>query len=597
MRSLPASVWIWSVVTVVLGSSCSPDEETVLRLDVENASRQANGLRVSLALTPPRQFEAQLVGRYQRLSLPLGDIRTQTVELGLEVLEGSTLLGASKQAFTLGAGFSPPVRIRIDERGQPSLWGPEGPLDAGDDTAPLDSGASDANRNDDGAMEPDALQPDVVRPSALIWSMSGSRPVIDGHAEEVWINALARGYDFPHLIVEDGVAAPTAAPRARWAGLRDSLGLYLFVQVEDDSLVVDGSKGPSVPDDAKEPWEDDSIEIFLDGDRMPATGLLDNVNDGILQIRFGENFVRSPDADRVSRVVPVPGYQVAWQVASNGYSFEAFFPAQQLGVDPKPGRAILIDLHVNDDDAGDLEFKSRWKTSWASKVNQTFNNKELWGQATFVAEALQPRIEIPRMSPPTIDGNAQDWPASRWPLTHLHQPASERAGPLSPDDLHATLAVGGDEAALYFVVEVTDDVASIQDFHPWFDDVVEIVMSPEDPTANAAPTPATRLFFRANASNAAQPPDHNTDVDLARVAFAWQVVSPTRRRLEVALPWSLWPQSPSQSVFGIDVVVWDDDEGDGIAKHRAGWMSKGHVPAVGPFPRRLLGTAKLALPK
>ncbi|MDX2020884.1 MAG: sugar-binding protein [Deltaproteobacteria bacterium] len=585
MRWLPAKLVL--ALLGVSGFACSPSEETVLRLDVENLSPLATGLRISLNLSPPRQFEATLLGRSQRVALPLGDTRAQDIDLGLVVLNQGTALGELHRPFFLPAGISPPVRLLIDQQGRPWIL-PDGSLI----DAAIDVAASEVQQDAqdvDASTSPDGPVAESIRPLARVWSRAGPRPVIDGHADAVWMNALARGYDFPHFIVEEGAALPMAVPKARWAGLRDELGLYLFVQVQDDSIVVDGTKGVGVPDDGKAPWEDDSIEIFLDGDQLPATGVLDDINDSALQVRFGESLVRGPFSDTVSRVVPVPGYQVAWQRNSHGYSFEAFFPAQQLGVPTTPGRSILMDLHVNDDDAGDMVFTSAWKLAWASDRNQTFNNKQLWGQAVFMPEALQPLIEVPRMAAPLIDGDANEWPAFRWPLNHVFPAA---ASPMATHDLHAELALGQDESSLYLVIEVTDDVTSIQDFHPWFDDVVEIVVLPQDPTANASQAPATRLFFRPNATKVAQPPYHNTNIDTERVAFAWRAVSPTRRRLEVALPWSLWAGNDAQGAFGLDVVVWDDDQGDGIAANRVGWMSVSEVPAVGPFPRRLLGTVK-----
>lgn len=463
MRSLPAANLVWALLSVS-GFACSPTEDTVLRFDVENLSPVATGLRMSLALSPPRQFEATLLGLRQRVALPLGDTRAQNIDLGLVVLARDTSLGELKRPFFLPAGVSPPVRLFIDEHGRPWLSKDTPLVDAsadaaGDVVAPSEAGQDVQTL--DALTAPDGSAAESIRPLAQIWSRAGPRPVIDGHAEAVWMNALARGYDFPHFIVEEGAGLPVIAPKARWAGLRDDLGLYLFVQVQDDSIVVDGAKGPGMPDDGKAPWEDDSIEIFLDGDRLPATGVLDDINDSALQVRFGESLVRGPFSDTVSRVVPVPGYQVAWQRNSHGYSFEAFFPAQQLGAPTTPGRSILMDLHVNDDDAGDMVFTSAWKIAWASDRNQTFNNKQLWGQATFMPEALQPLIEVPRLAAPLIDGDANDWPAFRWPLNHLFPTA---AGPLAMDDLHAQMALGQDESSLYLVIEVTDDVTSIQDF-------------------------------------------------------------------------------------------------------------------------------------
>lgn len=120
--------------------------------------------------------------------------------------------------------------------------------------------------------------------------------------------------------------------------LWDLQGLYAFVAVTDSDLSADS---PALP------WEDDSIEIYLDADASHGTSY-DGRNDFQYVFR-----VDDPALHVGSRSAgTTAGIRFATARTAAGYALEVAIPWTTLGVSPSSGARIGFDVHVNDDDGG-----------------------------------------------------------------------------------------------------------------------------------------------------------------------------------------------------------------------------------------------------
>lgn len=158
--------------------------------------------------------------------------------------------------------------------------------------------------------------------------------------------------------------------RALW----DSAGkkLYLLVEVQDD-LIVRDSGGNS--------WEDDNIEIYLDGNASRGT-TYDGEND--YQFRF----LPAPSNGEllVSGAPYTGGLTYAFAQTNDGYRLEVGLDLGQLGVEVNTGAAtgLGFDIHLCDDDNGGGRDH---KLAWCALIDNSWFNPSIFG--TLVLEPEQ----------------------------------------------------------------------------------------------------------------------------------------------------------------------------------------------------------------
>ena len=99
-------------------------------------------------------------------------------------------------------------------------------------------------------------------------------PIIDGYSENVW--QQAQWHDMPYLM--DGTLPEKADFSGRYRLLWDENYLYLQAEITDD-LLIDTHADPLV-----RYWDDDALEIFVDGD---ASGGIHQFNHSALAYHIG----------------------------------------------------------------------------------------------------------------------------------------------------------------------------------------------------------------------------------------------------------------------------------------------------------------------
>ena len=181
-------------------------------------------------------------------------------------------------------------------------------------------------------------------------------PTVDGKIDDIWKSA-------PRIVTDRSVTDHDSlpegeAPSRAWAkALWDDGHLYVLMEVSDSKISLQSD----------EPWETDSVEIFVD--RNLSKGYTYDDDDGQYRVDAdgNETVGENDDSENFnSSVVKVKG----------GYVVEA-----RIKMDTKAGKKIGFDLQVNND-AGEGLRQSTMK--WNDSTNETYQSVEDLGELEMV---------------------------------------------------------------------------------------------------------------------------------------------------------------------------------------------------------------------
>ncbi|MGD8787515.1 MAG: sugar-binding protein, partial [Phycisphaerales bacterium] len=184
-----------------------------------------------------------------------------------------------------------------------------------------------------------AQEPNVEIPDA-----GGTPPVLDGVMDEIWSLSTEQTL----TITKEGTSPDNPMDcSGGWRALWDWDYLYILVDVNDESLVQDSG--------ATEGWNDDRVEIFIDGDNSKDS-TTDGVNDYQYNFRWNNGEVETPVEwyFQDSGIDKLEGVEYAIATTEDGYLIEVALPWSTLtGEPPLPGGFVGIDVMIDDDDDGD----------------------------------------------------------------------------------------------------------------------------------------------------------------------------------------------------------------------------------------------------
>ena len=150
---------------------------------------------------------------------------------------------------------------------------------------------------------------------------------------------------------------------AVWQTHWDSKYLHVRVDATDDKFIRD----------SRAPWSDDSIEIYIDADGSRGSKF-DGKNDYHLIYRWKDkNVSLSKSSPRKGRL----GIKQTMTRSDRGYTLETSIPWSTLGIKPKAGQAIGIDVQINDDDSGNGR---DGKLAWHAKNDSSWKNPQTFGR-------------------------------------------------------------------------------------------------------------------------------------------------------------------------------------------------------------------------
>ena len=200
-----------------------------------------------------------------------------------------------------------------------------------------------------------------VPDSAVIIVRTASPPRIDGEVDAVWEEAVARPIRVPVAGTSDG----DADLEAEFRTLHDDRALYVLFSVSDDSSRSDSPL----------PFEDDAVEVYVDGGYERA--IYFDHNDW--QFVFGRDGRRWVTGGLTARH---PGLESASAETATGYRVEISIPWDGLGVSPEDGAAIGLEAHVDDDDDGSgVDAVLAWHAAGPSYENASLLGAAVLGGA------------------------------------------------------------------------------------------------------------------------------------------------------------------------------------------------------------------------
>lgn len=178
-------------------------------------------------------------------------------------------------------------------------------------------------------------------PPSICASESGV--LIDGTQDASWENSFQ---DVLDLEIAGEVSSPadlSATFNITW----DEANLYIVANVIDDIKI----------NDSGESWEDDGLELFIDGNNDKQTTY--DANDRHYIFRWNDNTVYEYGNNQG---INPTGVSMAQTQTNNGYTMEISVAWSALGVSAYDNKEVGFDLQVNDDDNGgtDLEARNAW---------------------------------------------------------------------------------------------------------------------------------------------------------------------------------------------------------------------------------------------
>lgn len=194
-------------------------------------------------------------------------------------------------------------------------------------------------------------------------SCTDDPPLVNGYIVENGKWSATPQYRLARTLVGESTSPGDLS--ASFRAFHDRQRLYLLVQVSDSSFRSDSTSR----------WyDDDSIEIYIDGDnsRLPQ---YDQVND------FQIAFKRIADTSQVAATAtgkPLPaGINAAVGVQRGSYLLELSIPLASLGIVNSNNFQFGLDVHVNDDDNGGARDT---KLAWHAQVDNSWRQPSLFGQ-------------------------------------------------------------------------------------------------------------------------------------------------------------------------------------------------------------------------
>ena len=144
-------------------------------------------------------------------------------------------------------------------------------------------------------------------------------PVIDGEMDEIWNETEVLQIN-RYQTAWNGAAG---TGRVLW----DENNLYVLIHVNDTEL----DKG------SPNPWEQDSIEVFVDENNAKTTYY--EADDGQYRVNYENETSFNPDSIR-------EGFESAVKVSGTSYTVEVKIPFRTIT--PEPDTEIGFDLQIND---------------------------------------------------------------------------------------------------------------------------------------------------------------------------------------------------------------------------------------------------------
>ena len=210
-------------------------------------------------------------------------------------------------------------------------------------------------------------------------ALTGTAPVIDQTIDGVWNDFSAVALN--KVTIGSKPADFTGSYKATF----DNNNLYLLVQTTDNSKNNDSGT---------EWWNDDVINIFIDGNNSKGTAY-DGLNDFQLGFRYNDNTIHLGG----NSVQKTTGIVFNIYATATGYNLEVAIPWTTIGVTPVVGKQIGIDVEIDDDDAGGTRDA---QMAAFSSTEMAWSNPSLFGSVYLTSCAVNCPVTAITVNPTTL---------------------------------------------------------------------------------------------------------------------------------------------------------------------------------------------------
>jgi len=426
----------------------------------------------------------------------------------------------------------------------------------------------------------------VVGETLDVW-YTETAPVINAVEDAMWANVPA--VNLNHYM-SDGITDfhdSAVSFRLSW----DTEYLYCLIKGHDNVLTWCSRTNPP-----PESWENDCVELWLDGDNSKKSAF-----DGIDDRGFASLYTNLPGFF-FSKLVPstLPAndannwpnlIQQASAQTEDGFIMEWALPLHPLGIEPLNHWKFGIEVDYDDDDNG-LTRNTKWKTY--STEDNSWRNPGTLGTAELLGGPVADYVPPPPIPPvlntttvPAIDGRLD----SAWvnvqpvPLGHVVEGTSANWW-----DSWAGYRMTWDETNVYLFITVHDDSVVTTHVDPAQNDGIVITMDGDNAKSAAydgRDDDAIQFVFNqapVNLTTYAK----NANVDIW--SYAWLRTS-AGYNLEAAMPVKsgLKFVPAGSKPVGFDIQVNDNDTGS-----RDAMIKWGSNTATSPTPPSEMGTVQCA---
>ena len=364
----------------------------------------------------------------------------------------------------------------------------------------------------------------------------------------------------------------------------DDTYLYVAAAIQDFDAQSDSAAADS---EDQQTWQDDSVEIFIDGNNSNFPNRSTNGESDVVDT--GGQFVIARNNAYREKEAGDPGYgpndlwfaKAAENEEGDGYQIEARIALSILG-NPKPGDVIGFNLSINDDDDGDTADSS---VIWTGSVHSeySYGNVVLGGKS----------YTAPLAGSPTIDGaiDSSEYATAKEIVINRHT-GIYNLGPGDDkwpfDDMRASAYVIHDAEAVYVAVNVIDDQIFTDSAEPgsedgstWIDDSVEIFFDPDNSDGPGAGIDNGRgdqefegqFVLTANGAfrdNEANNPKFGESGDW----FAATQLTDTGYQVEFRVAKSALLDPSEGTLMGFNIALNDDDGAN--RKNQLNWSGQAH---------------------
>ena len=377
----------------------------------------------------------------------------------------------------------------------------------------------------------------------VIALVNGTPPVINETIETVWATAPAKAIDQVVL------GTRPADYSGKWRALYDNNYLYLLVEVSDATRINDS--GASW-------WEDDVVEVFIDGNNSKGTSY-DGANDFQFGFRWNDNTIHTGG----NSLANTTGINFKMVATASGYNAEIAIPWATIGATPAIGKAIGIDVQVDDDDNGGT--RDAQLTSFATNTT-AYQNPSVFGTVYMTACSGDSN------PPPVESGIVHSYPAGGTITIDgvVNEAAWKQNNNINKNvigTLNNTVTFGAlwDNNNLYIAVKVLDNTLNNDSPDPWNNDGIEVFIDANNNKLATYDGYDNQFIKGWNSSTLF------SKVAVNGVQHAWAAIN-GGYTVEISIPWSQLGITPTAGrQIGFDIAN-DDDDNSGDRDAQGVWQ-------------------------